>query len=256
MRKYITILLIASLAWLNGCVFSNDAIRNTGAFERAEDHRGMIPTKIVRKIKLPKGYHEGLLFHKDTIWVNNGQEGKTWVVDLASGKVTSEIEPVGTFSEGITEARGGRFWLTDWDAKKLYLVRIEKSKMIAESELSLAPSHPAGVVSSGSYLYVIIWTRVASGTRYHLLKMDQIGNIIEKKKIKGIPEPTQLAWDGSYLWISSWFDRRVYKIDPETYEIKGYFRSGVKKLTGITWDGKNFWMTGTRAGLYKIELKE
>lgn len=256
MKRYITILLTASLVWLNGCVFSNNAIRDTGAFERAEDHKAMIPTKRMRTIKLPKGYHEGLLFHENTIWVNNGEEGKTWIIDLVSGKVTSEIEPVGTFSEGIAEARDGKFWLTDWDAKKLYLVRIEENKMIAESELSLAPSHPTGVVSSGSHLYVVTWTRGLAGTQYHLLKMDQTGKIIENKKIKGIPEPTQLAWDGSYLWISSWFDRRVYKVDPETYEIKGYFRSGIKKLTGIACDRKNFWITGTRADLYKIEIKE
>lgn len=227
--------------------------RDDKAFEKSDDHAAMIPARLIRKIKLPAGYHEGLFVEKNRIYVNNGEGGKTWVVDMASGELISQIEPAGTFSEGITGAPSGGYWVTDWDAKKLYFVKIENNKMLPESEVSMAPSHPAGVAWDGSHLYVVTWTR-GLGTKYHLLKMDKAGNTIRKTAIKNIPEPTQLAWDGKDLWMSSWFNRRVYKIDAETLEIKGYFRSRIDRTSGIAWDGKYFWVTGTEADLRQIEI--
>jgi hypothetical protein len=67
-------------------------------------------------------------------------------------------------------------------------------------------------------------------------------------------EPCQLAWDGKYLWMSSWYDRRVYKVDVERMEAIGYFCSPVERTTGIAWDGKYLWLTATHGDLYKIEI--
>ena len=220
---------------------------------KAEDYEIAISMKVIRKIELPKGYHEGLLLQDGNIWVNNGEGGPTWVVDLGSGEIVSEIKPVATFSEGITAGPNGKYWITDWDTKKLYSVSIDDNIMKAESEIVFDSSHPAGVVWNGEYLYVVTWTR-GMGTQYHLLKIDKEGNILSKARIENIPEPSQLAWDGKDLWISSWFDRRIYRINTETLEITGYFRSKVKSTTGIAWDGEYFWVTGTKADLYQIEI--
>ena len=223
-------------------------------FKKSKDHKAMMPTKTIRKIPLPKGgYHEGLLLEGGNIWINNGEKKNTWVIDLKTGKKIREIIPPGTFTEGITHAPGGKYWVTDWDTKKLYLVNIKDNKMIPETEISLAPSYPTGVVWNGTHLYVIIWTR-GIGTKYHLLKFDKDGKLLLKAKMQGIQEPSQITWDGKYLWITSWFNRRVYKIDPETLERKGYFRSLIENTTGIAWDGKYFWVTGTKEPLRQIKL--
>ena len=226
------------------------------SFTTARDFKPMMRTRLVREIPLPQGYHEGLFVKGNTILVNNGEGGDTWEIDLATGEKVAEIKPVGGFSEGIARRPDGRYWLTDWDARKLYVVRIEDGVMAAESETSLAPEHPAGVAWDGSVLYVVTWRRSPIGTKYYLLKMDGNGAVLERIRIQGIREPSQLAWDGRHLWISSWFDRRVYKIDCETFEIKGYFRSRVEKTTGIAWDGAHFWLTGTEAGLRQIKVIE
>lgn len=238
----------------NGLTFSEEPARQKEFFEKAKNYRAMIPTRIIREIKLPKGYHEGILVDGNNILVNNGENGKTWIVDSATGKITSEIEPPGTFSEGITKGPTGKYWIADWDNKKIYRVEIKKKKMVKLSETSLKPAHPTGVVWSGSNLYVITWTRGVGGTKYHLLEMDPDGKTLRKIRIKNIPEPSQITWDGKDLWISSWFDRRIYRIDGGTFEIKGYFRSLIKNTTGIAWDGKHFWATGTKKGLYQIEI--
>jgi len=244
-KKYLIIIIISVVAV---------PAQADKVFKKAENYQSMIAIKRIRKIKLPEGYHEGLLIDGDNVWVNNGEGGKTWVIDLNSGDIVSKLEPVATFSEGIFAAPGGKYWITDWDTKKLYRVKIEGERMRAEFELSLAPSRPTGIAWDGNHLYVITWTRGVTGTRYHILKIGKNGNILDKVRIKGISEPSQMAWDGKHLWVSSWFDRRVYKIDIETAEIKGYFRSGIKNLTGIAWDGKGFWLTGSKADLYQVKL--
>ena len=234
-------------------VLAETDVRKADFFSRSEDHRAMIPMRVIREVAIPRGYHEGLLVEESTVWVNNGKGGKTWIVDPETETVISKITPVGTFSEGLTAADGGRYWMTDWDLKKLFLVKIEKDTMVPESEISTAPSHPAGIIWTGSDLYVITWTR-GLGTKYHLLKMDRAGNLVLKVRIKGIPEPSQITWDGQDLWISSWFNRRIYRIDSKTYQIKGYFRSHIERTSGIAWDGKYFWITGTEANLFQIEV--
>jgi len=253
-KKYIIIAALSLLTAFDIFAFSEGPIRTDKVLEKAKNYKSMIPARKIRKIELPEGYHEGLLIDGNKIWVNNGTAGKTWVLDLQSGRVISEIEPAATFSEGITAAPGGKYWVTDWTAKKLYRVKIEEDRMVPDFEVSFAPSRPTGVIWNGSHLYILTWTRGALGTRYHLLKMDEEGHILDRFGIEDISEPSQMAWDGKHIWISSWFDRRVYKIDIETAEIKGYFRSNIKNLTGIAWDGKSFWVTGTKADLYQIEL--
>ncbi len=253
MRGILVALVIGLLASVCSNSFCETVIPDVRVGTKAEDYETAIAMEIIRKIELPKGYHEGLLLQNGNIWVNNGEGGATWVVDLASGEVVSEIKPVATFSEGITHAPDKRYWITDWDTKKLYLVSIDGNIMTAESEIAFDPAHPAGVIWNGEYLYLVTWTR-GLGTRYHLLKMDKEGNVLSKARIKNIPEPSQLAWDGKDLWISSWFNRRVYRIDTETLEVTGYFRSKVKNTTGIVWDGEYFWVTGTKSDLYQIKI--
>lgn len=221
----------------------------------SKDRNPVIPTKKIKQIKLPEGYHEGLCVRKNAIYVNNGENKNTWLVDLKSEEVISDIKPVGTFSEGISYAGNNKYWITDWDTKKLYLVRIEKSSMISDFEISFEPSYPTGVVWTGKHVYVMTWT-IGIETDYHLIKLDSKGNVLQKFKIETISEPSQITWDGKNLWMSSWSERRVYRVDAEKMEITGYFKSEIEKTTGIACDKGRFWITGTREDLYLIELNE
>lgn len=252
-KKYIffyLLLLILSLF----IMFSEKAFTEERILGKSEDFQSMMPTKIIKKIPLPgKGYHEGLMLEDGTIFVNNGEHINTWVIDLTTGDLIKEIQPVATFTEGICKGPAGKYWVTDWDMRKLYLVQIINNKMVPEFEVSTESAHPTGIAWTGTYLYMVTWAR-GMGTKYHILKLDQKGNVLEKVQITEISEPSQAAWDGQHLWISSWFTRRVYKVDMETLQIKGYFRSNIEKTSGIAWDGKYFWVTGTKSGLRQIEL--
>jgi glutamine cyclotransferase len=230
------------------------AEENRTCVERSGAYRAGIPVEVIGKIPLPKGYKEGLYFDGENIWVNNGKNINTWIVS-PSGEMLSEITPPGTFSEGITDSSfSGKYWITDWDAKKLYRVSIENGKMLPEIEISLAPALPTGVTRIGDMLYVLTWTR-GLGTKYHLLQLDKNGAILRKMRIRGISEPSQITYDGRYLWITSWYNRRVFQVDPRDFKVMGHFNSPAKETTGIAWDGEFFWITGTYDDLYKIRVE-
>lgn len=220
--------------------------------KKAKDCR-QIEARVVRKIPLPKLWHEGLFPNDKDIWVCNGKGGNAWVVNTESGAITSEITPVAGFTEAIAKGRNGTYFVTDWDEKKLYKVKIENGKMIAHGELSFAPAHPAGLAIAGSRIFVVTWTR-GFGTKFSMLEIDDKMQILQSIKIDYIQEPAHIAWDGNHLWMTSWFYRRVYKIDLTKMQIVGQFTSPIDKTTGIMWDGKNLWLTGTYSGLYQLEL--
>jgi glutamine cyclotransferase len=222
--------------------------------EKAEKYQGNIPAKTLKRVKIPKGWHEGLFFDGKLIWVMNGKGGNIWKVDTEAEEVVDTITPVGPFTEGLTSAGDGTYWLTDWDDKKIYRVRTEGDTMTADYDVSVAPALPAGIVWTGERLYVVTWTRGLAGTKFHLLELDRNETVFRKFEIKGILEPAHLAWDGRYLWVTSWYSRLVYKIDPVTHSVLGHFKSPASETTGIVWDGKSFWITGTKADLYQVEL--
>ena len=223
-------------------------------FTMSKDYR-QIKAKTVAKIKIPKWYHEGLYSDGKDIWVNNGKKGDTWVVDTNTGKIIRKIKTAGSFTEAITLKNKDTFFVTDWDAQKVYTSNIEGDKMYALSERSVEPAQPAGAAWNGSNLFVVTWTRSLTGTMFHVLKMNADMNILSADEIVNIPEPAHLAWDGKYMWISCWYSRRIYKVDTEKLEILGYMKSPAAKTTGIAWDGKYLWVTGTYDNLYKIELQ-
>lgn len=220
--------------------------------KKAKEYKA-IPVKVTKRIHIPKWYHEGLFFDGKNIWVANGKNGKIWVVEPESGKTIGTIDPVGEFTEAVTGGPGERLFVTDWDDKVLYKVHIEGSRMVKESEIPLGPAYPAGVVWNGTHFFVIVWER-GIWTKFYILKLDGDGKVIDKIQIKGIQEPAHAAWDGTHLWITSWYSKMVYKIDMSSYEIVGAFPAPVSKATGIAWDGRCFWVTGTDGDLYQLEV--
>ena len=214
-----------------------------------------LAAKVVTIMPLPPGWHEGLSLDGKNVWVANGRGGKIWVVDTDSGKVTSTIDPIAGFTEALFRKKDNLFFVTDWDEKKLYIASLCAGKLTPEIWVSTGKAHPAGVLWNGDRLFVITWTR-GMGTKFNLLELDANMKYLDTIAIKKIQEPAHLAWDGKNLWITSWYDPLVYKIDITRREIIGAFRSPVSLTTGIVWDGKYLWLTGTHSDLYKLEISK
>ncbi|MDP8299609.1 MAG: hypothetical protein P9L88_06895 [Candidatus Tantalella remota] len=253
MKRTLTLTIIFILTM---SIFSHAQDKDTPILKRAKDFQAGIKFDVVQEIKLPKkGYHEGLYMDGKNIWVANGEGKNTWIIDSNTGELLSEIEPVGKFTEIITGSDDDTYWVTDWETKKLYRVAVEDHKMLEVYSKQIETGRPTGAVWTGTKLYVITWERGA-GTRYYLNEFNNSGELMGRVQIKRVHEPSQLAWDGKYLWITSWFNKYVYKVDLATNEILGSFKAPFSQVTGIVWDGKYLWLTGTRVGLYKLELIE
>jgi len=214
------------------------------------------PVKILAQIPLPEGYHEGIYLDGKDIWVSNGMAGDTWIVDPSSGKISGNIGSVARFTEAVAKGPDGKFYLTDWGEKKLYRTVIGPGGFTGKPVLSFGHAHPAGVIWNGANFFVLTWTRGPWGTKFHLLKFDAALNTLAKVAINSMQEPSQLAWDGANLWLSSWYDGRVYRVDVDRWKITGFFVSPVSMTTGIAFDGKSLWLTGTASDLYKLEITE
>jgi len=110
MPKQRLIIVLSALVFFSTLSYSESPMKT---LEKSEDFNAMIPVEVLQEISLPEGYHEGLLIENDNIFVNNGENGKTWIVNISSGEVISEIDAPGTFSEGITKTLDNKYWITD-----------------------------------------------------------------------------------------------------------------------------------------------
>ena len=253
LRKAVACSCFAIIGIILSAIFASYSFADALTLKKAEGYHS-IKVKVVRKISIPKWYHEGLLIDGDSIWVANGNKGNTWGIDTKSEKITADIESPAGFTEAIVKTRGGKYLVTDWDDKKLYETSLKNTKLAIEKVLfDFSPSHPAGLVYTDDSLLVIIWTR-GMGTKFGIIKLDKDFKVIERIEIKDIQEPAHMAWDGKSLWITGWYNRRVYKVDPKSWEITASFRAPLNKVTGIAWDGKCLWVTGTYADLYRLSL--
>ena len=253
LRKAVTGLRFVVIGIVLSAVFTSLSFADATIMKKSKDYCG-INVKTIRTLSIPRWYHEGLYVDGDSIWVANGREGNIWVVNMKSGEIVSEIESPAGFTEAVVKTAGGKYLATDWDDKKLYEVVFDGGKTVSKKEVfDFTPSHPAGIVPVGDRLLVILWTR-GMGTKFEILELDKDFKETERVLIRDIQEPAHMAWDGKYLWVTGWYNRRVYRVDLKSWDITASFRAPFNKVTGIAWDGKYLWVTGTYADLYQLSV--
>ena len=61
--------------------------------------------------------------------------------------------------------------------------------------------------------------------------------------------PSDLAWDGNYIWVYGYPSQKIYKIDPTDGSIVAKFDvpegTGQAQNAGLTYDGSYLWLSGT-----------
>lgn len=253
LRKAVGAARLAFAGIVMSVLFAPTLFADTPTLKKGGEHITM-RAEVTRKISIPKWYHEGLSIDGDSIWVSNGKEGNIWVVDTDSGKLISEIESPAGFTEAVIKTADGKYLVTDWEDKVIYKVAFEGVKVASKDTVfDFAPAHPAGMVSVGDRLLVILWTR-GMGTKFEIAELDKSFKETGRVRVTDIQEPAHIAWDGKNLWITGWYNGRVYRVDPERWTITGSFRAPCEKVTGIAWDGKYLWVTGTYADLYRLSV--
>lgn len=234
-------------------LFVSSLLAESVPLKKSADYHS-IKIKVAQKVDIPRWYHEGLYFDNGIIWIANGEKGNIWAIDPKTGKTLEEVCPYGEFTESISKDTDGSWLVTDWKDAKLYRSKMENSTLVQNTVLfDFSPVRPAGLVRLDDRYLVITWTR-GLGTKFGILILDREFKQAGSVDIKFIEEPAHMAWDGKDLWITSWYSRKVYRVDPKNWEVTGFFRTPFGKATGIAWDGKDLWVTGTYADLYRIEL--
>jgi len=70
------------------------------------------------------------------------------------------------------------------------------------------------------------------------------------------PQPSGLTFDGSYLWSSDNYFDKIFKIDPDTYELIDEIDApGGDFPNGLAFDGQYLWLANNdRDSLYQIDI--
>jgi len=89
-------------------------------------------------------------------------------------------------------------------------------------------------------------------------------NPVSGKVVKSFDAPnwgsTGIAYDGKYLWLSSWRSDEIFMIDPINENVvKSFSSQSSGSPVGLAWDGNYLWVAGIEAGgfgengIYKID---
>jgi hypothetical protein len=132
------------------------------------------------------------------------------------------------------------------DIKKINSNTGEVIDSILIPELSSA----RGIAFDGTYLWVNDFTnkvvfQVNPNTK-------EIVSTFSIPEMKGGAGASSIVWDGEYLYLKSWTEPKLYKIDFEgnVLEIINFESGG----SGLTWDGSYFWTEGGK-GIVKVNKK-
>jgi hypothetical protein len=89
----------------------------------------------------------------------------------------------------------------------------------------------------------------------HLIyKIDPTTHAIIRSFSPNIIDPTGLAWDGSHLFCADWSYGKIYRIDTTSGAALDSFPSPNQYPVGLTWDGNHLWCNEVLAGrLYELD---
>jgi hypothetical protein len=67
------------------------------------------------------------------------------------------------------------------------------------------------------------------------------------------PLPDGITWDGTYIWITSETDQRIYKVNPSNGSVISWIPTPASLPTGLAWDGTYIWCAdGGTWRIYKL----
>ncbi len=75
-----------------------------------------------------------------------------------------------------------------------------------------------------------------------LYKLKTTGEVIGSFIVPSVFYPQDIAFDGTWLWLVSGFNGKIYKIDTEGTIVDSFFASGVNP-DGLTYDGSHLWVS-------------
>ncbi|XHR30426.1 MAG: hypothetical protein ACFUZC_07655 [Chthoniobacteraceae bacterium] len=181
-----------------------------------------------------------LCFDGTDLWITNSTN--LLRITRSTGAIANTYA-IGKSSNGIC-FDGSNLWVTTGDN---YLMKITPSTG------AVAASYNIGYyVSYPMFDGTSVWVTSYVGNRIFKVRPSD-GSILlsidgtSKQPIWG--SPTQLCFDGTYLWFGDTMDHRIVKMDTSGNVIATASTGGY--TTGICFDGTNIWVANFDAGYYE-----
>lgn len=89
-----------------------------------------------------------------------------------------------------------------------------------------------------------------------------LSTLFNSSSLKGvtIPAPSRcpsgLAWDGRSLWLSDWREARIYKIDPQSGQVRDSFPAPCPKPTGLAWAKGELFIADEEGMIYGFDPRK
>jgi len=196
--------------------------------------------ELIRKIP-HSGYSEGLDFYEGYLW--NALPKQILKIDPKDGAVLKRLTPSSDYSESLTWFENS-LWNLSFSDNGIYRGRINARGEIKFNKTGSTPEiHGWGITHDGKHL---ILTGDYSSKLYFIDPRKL--SVVRKLETQG-KDLEDLAWDGHWIWTSSFTSERgkIFAIDPLNGKIVGTFAlpdDSCPIIDGIAYDGKALWVTG------------
>jgi len=218
------------------------------------------------RMDAPGPQPEGLASDGTHLWVADFITARLYRIDTETKTVVQEYVAPGPRPEGLTWD-GSRLWCADWTNKKIYRLEVGETTLVVDREFPVpaeaGDAKPVGLAWDGEALWLTTWTP------YYLFRVDPIsGQALVTRMLQAPaeplyptagPAPEDLAWDGTHLWITDWYTRKVYRVDPVTLTVTETRDSGGPRSVGLAFHKGYLWngdtgSTGVDPALYQLDI--
>ncbi len=200
--------------------------------------------ELIRKIP-HSGYSEGLDYYEGYLWHALPKEIKK--IDPKDGTVVATFPPATEYSESLTWFQG-KLWNLSFHDNGLYSSKVDGKNLKFTREFTVPEVHGWGITFIGKEL---VFTGDYSNKLYFY---DPKTKKITKTLETDGKDLEDLAWDGEYIWASSftWEHGKIFAIHPKTGKILAKYSlpetEACNIIDSIAYDGKALWVTGKECG--------
>ncbi len=197
------------------------------------------PLEVIRTIP-HTGYSEGLDYSEGFLW--HALPKEILKIDPKDGSIVARFKPGSEYSESL-KWWNGKLYNLSFSDNGIYVAKVANGQLPFERKGEAPEKHAWGAEVIGSHLVV---TGDFSKKLYFLDESLKLVKTLETEA-KDIED---LAYDGKYIWASSFTDPKgkIFRIDPKTGKAGPFYELPHPEecpiIDGLTFDGKNFWLTG------------
>ena len=205
--------------------------------------------EIIRKIP-HTGYSEGLDFHEGFLW--HALPKEIVKIDPSDGSVVGRFKPSTDYSESL-KWWNGKLYNLSFSDDGIYVGKLANGALAFERKGTVPEKHGWGMEVIGPNL-------VTTGDYSKVLYFYDSKLKVVRTLVTEADAIEDLAYDGRYLWASSFTTNRgkIFRIDPKNGKVGTLYTlpnaDDCPIIDGLAYDGKNLWLTGKQCpSIYYIK---